>query len=489
MQSEEFDKKIKEAAENHHPAYDEKAWMNMEKLLDKHLPQEKEKKRRFIFILFFLLLLGGAGYILLGLGKGKQTGKELAFSPAGSGKTGTGERQKESKPDDGRNNDARNTTAVKKSDSAGKVIGEEKQKTEIGSIKEPGYSNGEKKIAIVTGNDAITKAGSKHVPGLPDANGLKINGKKKGEANRVVTVNKTANPKIDSKTNTPTGAEITAGKDKTVVKKDDAIFKAIQPGHTIDPVGKDENLSQVDNKKPSSEGKNVFVKKEDVAAKNDTVTAVPAEQMQKIRSGNKGSFFIAASVAPDLSIVGVNKPGTITLAAGAGVGYSKGRITIRSGFYSARKIYDAYPNDYHAPAAFYNRYPDLQEIKADCKVYEIPILLSYNFKKGGRSNWFATTGLSSYLMKSETYDYYYKQVTTGPVVNRKRTITNANQYYFTVVTIGAGYQYSFGKRFTILAEPYFKLPATGIGFGKVKLNSAGIQFSLAFKPFLPKIKK
>ena len=46
MQSEEFDKKIKEAADHHHPAYDEKAWMKMEKLLDTHLPQKKDDRRR-----------------------------------------------------------------------------------------------------------------------------------------------------------------------------------------------------------------------------------------------------------------------------------------------------------------------------------------------------------------------------------------------------------------------------------------------------------
>ena len=56
MQSDDFDKKIKEAAEHHHPAYEEKAWEQMEKLLDKHLPVKKEDRRRIIFLLLFLLL-------------------------------------------------------------------------------------------------------------------------------------------------------------------------------------------------------------------------------------------------------------------------------------------------------------------------------------------------------------------------------------------------------------------------------------------------
>ena len=58
MQFEELDDKIKEAAENHHPAYDENAWAKMETLLNKHLPQENDRRRRFIFFIFLFLLLG-----------------------------------------------------------------------------------------------------------------------------------------------------------------------------------------------------------------------------------------------------------------------------------------------------------------------------------------------------------------------------------------------------------------------------------------------
>ena len=65
MQSEDFDNKIKGAAENHHPPYDEKAWEKMEQLLDVHLPQEKEKRRGFIFFLLLFLLLGTGLYMLV----------------------------------------------------------------------------------------------------------------------------------------------------------------------------------------------------------------------------------------------------------------------------------------------------------------------------------------------------------------------------------------------------------------------------------------
>src|SRR5437867_8821402 len=65
MRFEDLDKKIKEAADQHHPAYDEKAWRKMEKLLNQQLPQEKNDRRRILFLFLLLLLIGGGGYLLI----------------------------------------------------------------------------------------------------------------------------------------------------------------------------------------------------------------------------------------------------------------------------------------------------------------------------------------------------------------------------------------------------------------------------------------
>src|SRR5258707_1119919 len=77
MQSEEFDIKIQQAADHHHPNYDEKAWTKMEKLLDKHLPQKKDDNRKVIVFLLLFLLLGGAGTVLL-INKSHHSSQSLA---------------------------------------------------------------------------------------------------------------------------------------------------------------------------------------------------------------------------------------------------------------------------------------------------------------------------------------------------------------------------------------------------------------------------
>src|SRR5262245_19963778 len=67
-----FDKKIKEAAEQHHPAYDENAWRKMESLLDEHLPQKKDR-RRFFLLAFTVLLIGGGAFFLISRPHAKNT--------------------------------------------------------------------------------------------------------------------------------------------------------------------------------------------------------------------------------------------------------------------------------------------------------------------------------------------------------------------------------------------------------------------------------
>src|SRR5665647_1374883 len=53
---EEINKKIKGAADQYQPAYDDKAWDKMEQILDEHLPQKKDNRRIIFFILLFLFL-------------------------------------------------------------------------------------------------------------------------------------------------------------------------------------------------------------------------------------------------------------------------------------------------------------------------------------------------------------------------------------------------------------------------------------------------
>lgn len=452
MQFEEFDDKVRQAADHHHPAYDEQAWTKMEKLLNKHLPQEKEKKRRFIFFLLFFLLLGGGTWLLIS--------KPWANSKAVTEK---------------------NQVAVKPADQANNKIAEEKETGE--KDKNPVIAEAEKT------NLSENKEQDISIPGPPENKPMvKENISRNSFSRPKREKNKNLNSSLQiTKTNIPADkesiAETSGNKNKEVVQNKEVA--------NVTPVQEMVNSNSSPETKVITEEKtekNVSGKQETTISQpveNKTV-AEPTQAKAKAKAKNKkpNTFFFGFSAGPDLSFVSTNKAGTTKLILGGGIGFTfHDKLTIRTGFYSGRKVYTASPNSYNPPATWWAYYPNLQKVDADCKVYEIPLLLSYNFGAGKKSNWFASSGVSSLLMKKEVYDYYYKYTPSGPTISKKWTIDNKNKHYFSILTLSAGYQRKIGKHISLTVEPYIKLPLTGVGFGKVKLNSGGVLFTVGVNPF------
>jgi len=289
-------------------------------------------------------------------------------------------------------------------------------------------------------------------------------------------------------------------KKKNLVQKADQLNKpaptstadqtlAISPNPSIN-TSNDKNLSS-----PVSQNK-AEIKPDEKEKQTTELTLEPnqkslAQQTEntstkktKIKKGN--GLFFSLSAGPDVGAVGLNNIGRLKFAAGIGIGYKiSDRLSLQTGFYSSRKIYTAPAYDYKAPAWWWSYYPTLESVDANCKVYEIPLLVNYNFTRNKKANWFGTAGLSSYLMKKEAYDYNYK-TNTGQLATRSWVYNNENKHYFSVLTLAGGYERNLNKQLSLSFSPYFKIPLKGIGFGNVKLNSAGVLVSANFKPFVKK---
>jgi hypothetical protein len=138
------------------------------------------------------------------------------------------------------------------------------------------------------------------------------------------------------------------------------------------------------------------------------------------------------------------------------------------------------------PSNIAQYYPNLKNIDADCKVYEIPVMLDYTISSNKKQSWFVSVGASTLLMKEEKYDYYYKPNYSPTYVKYSRTIKNENKHYFSQLNIAGGYTRNINKNISLRAEPYMKIALDGIGFGKVNLNSGGVLFSAIIKPFAKK---
>ena len=214
----------------------------------------------------------------------------------------------------------------------------------------------------------------------------------------------------------------------------------------------------------------------------DPVAKTSKEKTQK-KNRFADNFSLGFSAGPSISAVG-SKEGKLTLDLGIVAAYRfSNHFGVRTGVFISKKIYSATPDEYTVPGG--TSYNYLAKINANCNVIDIPLNIDYYFGEKRKHNWFASAGLSSYLMKKESYDYVYK-TPAGQVYNKDWTISNQNKHFFSVLDVSLGYQYLINDKFSVAAQPYVDIPLTGIGAGKVKLFSEGILFTVKAKPFLKK---
>ena len=511
MLDDEMDHIIREAANNHHPAYNDKAWEKMELQLDKHLPQKNDRRRLIFFLLFFLLLGAGTFFILnnrsdhgkdIATEKGKGSKKEqgaatteyVAQNPqtVNEPKAVSGNTDENSKdPVTGVFEDKNQTKTITGSESTQQNDNVKNKNSFADDLTNTGDetgSNQKQKTGTKLKSQTEYKKGRNNLADdLANYNGKPGTNSKQRTADKFKTKVKISSAKPFEETQTD--EDLTDNR-KTVSGKTDSKLKV----NITAPVAENEETSPTAS--VSAETKEKAIADVETKANNNPVDSVkpaedkkliveakkPASPSDKKRSANKfgNNFGITFSAGPDLSYVTLNNAGKTTLTYGAGISYGFAkRFTARAGFYVSKKIYEATPDQYHSPGG---NYPYLTDVDANCKVYEIPVSLSYSFGQRKKHNWFGSAGISSFLMKTEDYEYNYK-TPAGQNYSYYRSVSNENKHYFSVLTLSGGYQYQFNKRLSLMAEPYLKLPLGGVGLGKIKLNSVGVLFTITLKPF------
>jgi hypothetical protein len=443
MWDDEINKRIKDAADQYHPAYDENAWDKMELLLDQHLPIEKKRRRKYFLIPLISLLAGGALFFIFYF-QNNSPAKNSGKTQSNNNITAT-------------NNNITTTQSQEKSSAAivSSPSSTAKTATALTLNEQPGgvtkSSNNQLKNSDNTSVESITN---------------KTNVNRSGKTSSTVV-----QPSVETETNIAanTGKNSITDRQQNPAKES-AIAET--PATVINSPEINQAKKDTVNAKKLATASNI----KEPAAKKKLTT--------KDKSFNN-NFAISLSAGPDVSSVGFDKTGRIAINFGLGIRYSLSQqFTLRTGFYKSEKIYSVNKDQYQG-ASGGNNTEYLYNIDANCKVYEIPVTVSYNFGKAKNHQWFASAGLSSYLMKKESYDYYYKYP-NGNMYTKSWSIANQNQHYFSVLDLSAGYEYLFSKRASLLAEPYLKIPLSGIGAGKVKLNSGGILFTFILKPFYKK---
>jgi len=189
---------------------------------------------------------------------------------------------------------------------------------------------------------------------------------------------------------------------------------------------------------------------------------------------------VYAAVSPELSSVGFSNFTTPGPELGLGLEFNIARsLSISSGAFWSKKIYLTRGSEYHPPKGYWTNGIVPESTEGKCGVIDIPIVAKYYILNRGRSSVFLSGGVSSYIMLNEDYNFNYNP-SDPSLVQGWSTDKNSN-YWFSILNFSVGYQFQAGRNTFIQVEPYTKIPLGQVGWGKVNLQSLGLQLEIKYR--------
>ncbi len=496
LDDKDLDRISRNAAENY-KVPGEPSWDALQKTLDIELPVEKEKKRRG-FILFFLL----AGLLVTGslIWYGQHNIRtSTSLKDKANQLTVTDNKIIDSNSLSARNqkqeNSRKHQSDVEKT-LPGNAVASQKKPSSPKSLSET-LPLPEKTSASSVKNNTLLNKNNYH----PEKN-FNNPGSVRKQPKNIADVaaggqhgfilsadNKTAIAKKNKNRNTITDRNLNDKLNNNNNKKDIAAKSNL--------VNDDDNNINPDNissDKDSATGK--------VAANNNKVVAPPvvskiittdsaaspkketAKVAAKKNKVNKRDRAINIGLAAGLDL------STVKYTHSADPGFNLGLLggyqfnknwSVYTGVIYTKKNYNLDGKDYHPPVHYWTTYVDLQAVDGYCRMWEVPLLARYTFDSKTNKHFFISTGLSSYFMKKQQYNYSYKIINTGNYANSAWTNDSSYNHIFSILHFSAGFEKQMGKHLNWQIEPYAKIPLGGVGFGNIKLSSFGINFSIQYR--------
>ncbi len=153
------------------------------------------------------------------------------------------------------------------------------------------------------------------------------------------------------------------------------------------------------------------------------------------------------------------------------------RWTVETGIFNGDKDYNSHSKYFKFSDNTPDR-DDINEVSAESHVLTVPLDIIYNLSQNEHHSLSISLGLSSYWFLTEEYTYHYKG-STG-LTDKHFELENINKNILSIINISPAYEYYLNKRVSFIAEPYFQLPVSKIGYGSVSMQSAGLNIGAAY---------
>ena len=197
----------------------------------------------------------------------------------------------------------------------------------------------------------------------------------------------------------------------------------------------------------------------------------------KVKNNKERYFYAGMLGSPDISLIHLQKASQVGVSAGIIVGYQFNKhLSVETGaLYDKKNYYTKGEYFDKNKIAWFRQRPDVvvHSLDGSCRMIEIPINVRYTFDAKGKNRWYATAGMSSYLMGKESYTYDISHG-TGPSYPTSIEYNNHPKNWFSILNLGAGYERSLGAKTNLRVEPFINLPVSGVGSGNISLSSTGI---------------
>ncbi len=197
----------------------------------------------------------------------------------------------------------------------------------------------------------------------------------------------------------------------------------------------------------------------------------------KLPKISKNKFAVLAMVSPDFTYNSkfVSKYAGVNYGIAAEYYFIK-NASVSLGVNRAMKKYHVADNPYQFEGWTSPYLYPAKDVYAKCLVIDLPVTFKYYLLPSPTGKLFVGAGVSSYFMRSESYDFVYK-TQYGEAKHHFDAIKRKN-HYLSVYNFSLGFEKTVYKNLSIQLEPFIKIPGTGIGSGSIKLQTSGMFFSL-----------
>ena len=478
LSDKDLDRLSREAAEQYDVDQSPSGWEHLEQRLNKELPPQKEKdRRRFLWIFFLFLLLSGSSLVWMLADKNGNETAVKTDSISGTSKNESSQPIVSSSET--------NATENKKNENGNVKTNPETEKKSGSDDAIPSNND------LTVSSTPITEKNKSRENNIkPKPTHVKTESattKRSGSSRKKTTATvASAEPTPNNPNHKVTDALADNTEKKEPAKKDVSQNTVTAP---IVPVP-DKPIVQADASSSANNKTNAQSTDKDPKAEPADVspsTASDAKKKGTTKEKSKDRFAFSVLTGIDKSNIHGTGSNKLGFNFGAQVSYNLSkRWSLITGFIYTKKNYSAEAEDFHPPKHYWTNYVTLNSLDGNCVMWDIPLNVRYNITTKPSNTWFVSTGLSSYIMRKQAYTYNYMYL--GSPTNREWETNSQENEWFKILNLSAGYERTLNKSWSIQAEPFVKIPLSGVGFGSMDMSSYGILVGIKYKPVFNKTK-